>query len=89
MKYKRSYKEYQKIISLPAKVSQQTLRLLHNNWQSFFNSIKDWKIHPEKYKGRPKLPQYKDKIDGRVPSYIRCSSSIEKRIKTGQNIAIK
>jgi putative transposase len=52
-------------LSLPSKVSQQVLRLLDKNWKSFFKSIEDWKKHPEKYKGRPKLPKYKDKIKGR------------------------
>lgn len=51
--------------ALPAKVSQQVLRLLDKNWQSFFNAIKVYKIAPEKFKGRPKLPRYKDKIKGR------------------------
>ena len=47
-----------------AQTAQQTLRLLEKNWKSFFAAIKDWKIHPEKYLGRPKLPKYRDK-DGR------------------------
>ena len=46
--------------------AQQTLRLLDKNWTSFFAAIKDWKAHPEKYKGRPKLPKYKPK-DGYFP----------------------
>jgi putative transposase len=45
--------------NLPAKVSSETLRLLHQNWLSFFKAIKDWKKHPEKYLGRPKIPKYK------------------------------
>ena len=44
-----------------AQTAQQTLRLLDKNWTSFFAAIKDWKAHPEKYKGRPKLPKYKPK----------------------------
>ena len=49
-----------------AQTAQQTLRLLDKNWTSFFAAIKDWKAHPEKYKGRPKLPKYKPK-DGYFP----------------------
>ena len=45
-----------------AQTAQQTLRILDKNWVSFFSSIKDWKVHPEKYKGRPKLPKYKPKV---------------------------
>jgi putative transposase len=33
-------------------------------WKSYFKSIKDWKKHPEKYLGMPRLPKYKKK-DGR------------------------
>lgn len=44
-----------------ANSSQQILRVLDRNWKSFFKSIKDWKSHPEKYLGRPKLPKYKKK----------------------------
>ncbi len=50
---------------LPAKVSQHVLRTLDKNWKSFFEAIKDWKINPQNYEGRPKLPKYKDKIKGR------------------------
>lgn len=44
---------------MPTKVSSETLRLLHQNWLSFFKSIKDWKKNKQKYRGRPKLPSYK------------------------------
>ena len=51
--------------ALPARVSQQVLRLLDKNWLSFFKSIKDWKRNPDKYSGRAKLPKYKHKENGR------------------------
>ena len=41
-----------------AKVAQQVLRSLDKNWLSFFRAIKDWKKHPSKYLGKPKLPKY-------------------------------
>jgi len=47
--------------ALPSQTSQQLLRLLDKNWVSFFKAIKDWKVHPQKYLGRPKLPKYKKK----------------------------
>lgn len=50
---------------LPTKVSQQILKLLDKNWLSFFKSIRDWSKNPSKYKGRPKLPNYKHKTKGR------------------------
>ena len=57
--FKNPYKE------LPAKVSQQILKVLDKNWVSFFESIKDWSKHPSKYKGKPRLPKYKKVESGR------------------------
>ena len=51
--------------ALPRKVSNDVLRLLDKNWKSFFKAIKVWKAHPEQFLGRPKLPGYKDKTEGR------------------------
>lgn len=45
--------------------SQQTLRLLDKNWKSYFAAIKEYKHCPSKFKGRPKLPKYKDLKNGR------------------------
>lgn len=55
-------KEYPDYHNMPtAQSAQQTLRLLDKNWISFFESIKDWKKHKDRYLGRPKLPRYKKK----------------------------
>ena len=51
--------------ALPSKVSEQILRLLDKNWQSFFAVSKAHKENPNKFTRRPKLPKYKDKIKGR------------------------
>lgn len=51
--------------SLMAQTSQQTLKLLDKNWKSFFESIKDYSKNKDKYTGRPKLPKYKPKSNGR------------------------
>ena len=58
VKDSESYKD------LGSNVGQGTLRILDKNWKSFFVAIKDWSKHPDKYLGRPKLPNYKAK-DGR------------------------
>ena len=50
--------EYPDYRAMPtAQSAQQVLRLLDNNWKSFFGSI----IHKDKYLGRPKMPNYKEK----------------------------
>mgnify|MGYP004633054867 CR=1 FL=1 len=44
---------------LKAQCSQQILRVLDKNIKAYCKSIKDWKKHPEKYKGMPRMPQYR------------------------------
>jgi len=51
--------------ALPAKVSNQVLMQLHKAWVSFFEAMQEWREHPEKFLGRPKLPKYKHKTEGR------------------------
>ncbi len=50
---------------LPRKVSQLVLKQLDQNWRAFFAAIREWNQQPEKFLGRPGLPQYKDKQKGR------------------------
>ncbi|MDJ0533263.1 MAG: transposase, partial [Xenococcaceae cyanobacterium MO_207.B15] len=51
--------------ALPRKVSQQVLRILDKNWKSFFEAHKAYIQCPHKFTGRPKLPKYKHKTQGR------------------------
>jgi putative transposase len=51
--------------ALPRKVSQWVLRQVTQNWKSYFAALKAYKRHPEKFKGRPRLPRFKEKITGR------------------------
>ncbi len=51
--------------ALPRKVSQQVLKLLDKNWQSFFAAKRAYEEDPSKFLGCPKLPGYKDKKAGR------------------------
>ena len=53
------YPDYANMMA--AQSAQQILRLLDNNWKSFFKAIKDWSKNKYKYSGRPKLPKYKPK----------------------------
>lgn len=47
--------------ALPAQTAQQILTLLDKSWKSFFKAIRVWKVHPEKFKERPRIPGYKKK----------------------------
>jgi len=67
-----SYNQMDKIMQkheayrmLPSKVSQQVLKLLDKNWKSFFAALEAYREDPSKFLGRPKLPGYKDKTQGR------------------------
>jgi len=51
--------------ALPAKVSQQVLVLLDKNWTAFFEARAAYEEDPSTFTGRPKLPKYKHKTEGR------------------------
>src|SRR5258707_8733957 len=51
--------------ALPAKVSNQVLVQLDKAWTAFFEAMQAWRDHPEKFTGRPNLPKYKPKTQGR------------------------
>lgn len=51
--------------ALPAKVSQQILMVLDRNWKSIFEALEAYNEDPSKFLGRPKLPKYKHKTEGR------------------------
>ena len=53
------FNNYRKIHK--AQCAQQILKMLDQNWKSFFKSIKDFKRNSTKYKGCPKSPRYKEK----------------------------
>jgi putative transposase len=51
--------------ALPRKVSQWVLRQLHQDWKSFFEANKVYQKDPSVFTGKPKLPKYKHKTEGR------------------------
>jgi putative transposase len=48
---------------LPAKVSQLVLKQVSEGWTTWFKALKDWKVHPEKYKGKPFPPKRNDGLN--------------------------
>ena len=70
--------------ALPAKVSQQVLRLLDKNWKSFFTALKAYKVNPNKFQGRPKLPKYKHKVKGRNILTYTIQAISKKLLKQGR-----
>jgi putative transposase len=51
--------------ALPAKVSQQVLMLLATNWEAFKKAKKAYDENPSTFTGRPHIPRYKHKTEGR------------------------
>jgi putative transposase len=51
--------------ALPRKVSQQVVMQVCGDWSNFWASLHDWLKNPHKYTGKPKLPYYKHKTNGR------------------------
>jgi putative transposase len=61
----RRMKDHEAYQALPAEVAQWVLRILDKNWQSFFAAMAAWQAGPSRFLGRPRLPGYKDKQNGR------------------------
>ena len=71
--------------ALPAKVSQQVLMQLDHDWDSFFKARDAYALDPSKFLGRPKLPKYKHKTEGRnmLVYTIQAISRGKKGLKRG------
>src|SRR6266581_631776 len=58
----QSYEAYK---ALPAKVSQQVLKQLAEAWKAFREAQASYEEDLSKFTGRPRLPKYKHKTEGR------------------------
>ena len=87
-------KDKQDYQTLPRKVSQQVLKGLDQNWKSFMSASIAYKENPKSFTGRPKLPKYKHKTQGRnlLVYTIQAISKTElkkRRVKlSGTNIIV-
>ncbi len=71
--------------ALPAKISASILIMIQQNFKSYFKALAEYKKNPQKFIGRPQLPKYLHKTDGRfVVPYT--NQAISKKIfnKTGK-----
>ena len=55
-----------------AQSAQQCLKVLDKSLKSYFKSIKDWSKHKDKYKGKPKLPNYKKEYNHLILTSQSC-----------------
>jgi putative transposase len=58
-------KETEAYQALPAKVANQVLLQLHHAWTAFFEAMEVYREDPARFTGRPKLPKYLHKTQGR------------------------
>ncbi len=42
--------------ALPRKVSNSILIAVDKNWRAYRHGLNEWRAHPEKFTGRPRLP---------------------------------
>lgn len=68
---------------MPAKVSQQILMILDRNWKSFLAANEAYKQNPSKFKSRPRLPGYKNKITGKNVIVYTTQAISQKQLKQG------
>ncbi len=69
--------------ALPAKVSQQILMVLEKNWKSFKQAREAYDQDPSKFTGRPRLPKYKHKTEGRNILIYTIQAISKKGLKKG------
>jgi putative transposase len=77
-------KDTPEFCALPAKVAQWVVRQVCGNWDTFWKAHHAYQKWPDKFTGRPKLPHYKPKSDGRnLLVYTRQAIS-RPALKTGR-----
>ena len=52
--------------SLPTQSSQWVMKNVFQNWTSFFESLKDYRSYPEKYKAKPRIPNYSRALEKEI-----------------------
>ncbi|WML41568.1 transposase [Neobacillus sp. OS1-2] len=47
--------------SMPSQSNQQTMRKVYDDWKSYFEASKKYKLNPARFSGKPRIPKYKSK----------------------------
>jgi putative transposase len=74
--------------ALPAKVSQQTLKILDTNWTNYFKAKKSYFQNPKLFKSIPKIPNYLEKEKGRFITVYSTQSIKKNNILSKTNIKV-
>jgi putative transposase len=78
-------------VSLKSQCSQQIIKNIFKNYKSFYKANSEYFKTPSKFKGRPKLPNYKDKNGLNILIYTNQSSTINKNgyLKLSKDFILK
>lgn len=49
--------------ALPAQVAQHSIKICIQNWNSYFSALKEYKRHPDRFLGKPRIPKYKEGME--------------------------
>lgn len=67
---------------LKAQSSQQVVKQVFNNWKGYFSALKKYKKNQSSFKGRPRMPSYKEKAFGmNVLTFTNQNCSFDRKTK--------
>jgi IS605 OrfB family transposase len=67
---------------LSVSTAQKVLQLVDKAWKSFFAALADWRVHPEKYFQKPRIPKYKPKKGEFQVAFTRNQCIFSNRVLT-------
>ena len=76
----KTYKNNYHCEFLHSQTSQQCLKVLDENWKSYFASTKDYNINPYKYTGKPRPPKFKNNINKNEIIFTKAAIRIKENI---------
>jgi putative transposase len=88
----QSHEAYQ---ALPAKVAQHVLKQVVTAWSSFWLALQAYKVNPTTFLGRPQLPKYLHKTQGRnlliytIQAVSRGKRTLQRRIIQPSQLGIQ
>lgn len=76
----KTYKNNYHCEFLHSQTSQQCLKVLDENWKSYFASTKDYNINPYKYTGKPRPPKFKNNTNKNEIIFTKAAIRIKENI---------
>ncbi len=69
--------------ALPSKVSQIVLKQVTKCFKSYFEALKEYRVNPDNFLSKPKLPNYKNKVKGRNILTYNYQAFSKKKLRQG------